>query len=186
MKPSPILPLAQLEKGMKKGQEIVVSGYGIYNMDTSAGGKLHFATVKFERRSSHEILLISSAGKDTCNGDSGGPAYLNQGAKRYTVGVTSRAADNANAACGEGGLYTLASAYEDWVKGKSEGHYKAPASNDGEEEGENGDATNNANSSDEEEISGGCSTSDSSSFPFLFVLGLLFLISTRKRFLWKK
>ena len=54
-----------------------------------------------------EIVLIDQLfGNDTCNGDSGGPAYLRYFGQYYLVGITSRAAI-AGTACGTGGIYTL-------------------------------------------------------------------------------
>ncbi len=58
---------------------------------------------------------------DTCNGDSGGPVYYEAGGRRYLVGVTSRAVNDAQMACGDSGIYTLASAYEAWIRNASQG-----------------------------------------------------------------
>lgn len=50
-------------------------------------------------------------GFDTCNGDSGGPAYLAMPNGRFHLaGVTSRGGD-----CGTGGIYVRVDAYRSWI-----------------------------------------------------------------------
>lgn len=46
-------------------------------------------------------------GYDSCNGDSGGPAYIETSPGQFKVaGLTSRALGNPTTPCGEGGIYT--------------------------------------------------------------------------------
>lgn len=54
-------------------------------------------------------------GRDTCNGDSGGPAYVKVGARWKLAGVTSRATADAVAACGDGGVYGRVDAHAAWL-----------------------------------------------------------------------
>ena len=54
--------------------------------------------------------------RDSCNGDSGGPAYVGLEGSWYLVGATSRATANHNRPCGDGGIYTAISVYEDWIR----------------------------------------------------------------------
>ena len=54
------------------------------------------------------------AGKDSCNGDSGGPIVkrsLTDG-RWHLMGLTSYGARN----CGDGGVYTKVSAFASWMK----------------------------------------------------------------------
>jgi len=61
-------------------------------------------------------------GKDTCNGDSGGPAYIiTSEGKLKVAGLTSRAAANFDDNCGDGGIYTIIAAYSIWLKNISRG-----------------------------------------------------------------
>jgi secreted trypsin-like serine protease len=53
--------------------------------------------------------------RDSCNGDSGGPAYVRVGDEWLLAGATSRATDNAVRPCGDGGIYTLVGAYAEWI-----------------------------------------------------------------------
>lgn len=55
-------------------------------------------------------------GFDTCNGDSGGPAYILTGTGFKVAGLTSRAFPNAGTPCGEGGLYTRVDAHMGFVR----------------------------------------------------------------------
>jgi endonuclease G len=54
-------------------------------------------------------------GRDTCNGDSGGPAYVKVGARWKLAGVTSRATADAVRACGDGGVYGRVDAHATWI-----------------------------------------------------------------------
>lgn len=50
-------------------------------------------------------FVAGGGGRDSCNGDSGGPAYIVHGTTKV-AGLTSRAAANAHHACGDSGVYT--------------------------------------------------------------------------------
>jgi secreted trypsin-like serine protease len=51
-------------------------------------------------------FIAGGGGRDSCNGDSGGPAYIIAGGARKVAGLTSRAAANAKHPCGESGIYS--------------------------------------------------------------------------------
>lgn len=51
-------------------------------------------------------FVAGGDGFDSCNGDSGGPAYIGSKTKRRVAGITSRATDTARNPCGDGGIYT--------------------------------------------------------------------------------
>lgn len=55
------------------------------------------------------------SGKDSCKGDSGGPAYLFVDNERKLCGATSRATDEANDVCGDGGVYVRIDATGAWI-----------------------------------------------------------------------
>jgi endonuclease G len=56
-------------------------------------------------------------GRDSCNGDSGGPAYIDTGAGLVVAGLTSRATRDANVPCGAGGIYVRPDFFRDWING---------------------------------------------------------------------
>jgi hypothetical protein len=62
-----------------------------------------------------ELVLATPEGTDTCDGDSGGPAYFEAGAGWLLVGVTSRPIRSARSRCGDGGVYTRLDVVSDWI-----------------------------------------------------------------------
>lgn len=61
--------------------------------------------------------------RDSCNGDSGGPAYVEIDGEWALAGATSRATVSSVRPCGDGGIYTLVPAYLDWVRAVEGGHW---------------------------------------------------------------
>ncbi|ROP35627.1 trypsin [Saccharothrix texasensis] len=53
--------------------------------------------------------------RDSCNGDSGGPAYVQSGGRWFLAGATSRATASSLRPCGDGGIYTRVASYEQWL-----------------------------------------------------------------------
>ena len=87
-----------------------IQGFGLD--ETCSHGTLREATTFIESIYTHKLL--TAPGPDSCYGDSGGPLY--QGGA--VVGIVSSAAPGAGGgmdSCGKGGLYTLVSAYADWL-----------------------------------------------------------------------
>lgn len=63
--------------------------------------------------------------RDSCNGDSGGPAYVQAGDGWYLAGATSRATASSRRPCGDGGIYTAVSAHLEWVRSVPGGRWDA-------------------------------------------------------------
>jgi endonuclease G len=61
-------------------------------------------------------FVAGGSGFDSCNGDSGGPAYIDVGGTRVVAGLTSRATDTARNPCGEGGIYTRVDVHLSFIK----------------------------------------------------------------------
>jgi secreted trypsin-like serine protease len=63
--------------------------------------------------------------RDSCNGDSGGPAFVQFGRKWYLAGATSRGTRTANPIrkCGDGGIYTRVGVFDDWIRSVPGGHW---------------------------------------------------------------
>lgn len=71
--------------------------------------------------SNHEFVAGRKLlGRDSCNGDSGGPAYITTSGLRV-VGVTSRATKEAAVNCGDGGIYVRLDTYLDFIKKTAQG-----------------------------------------------------------------
>jgi endonuclease G len=54
-------------------------------------------------------------GMDSCNGDSGGPAYISVDGAFKLAGLTSRATRAATVNCGDGGIYVKPEHFRDWI-----------------------------------------------------------------------
>jgi secreted trypsin-like serine protease len=52
---------------------------------------------------------------DSCYGDSGGPLYVPTEEGDFLVGLVSRGRSDVERDCGDGGVYTLLSAYLPWI-----------------------------------------------------------------------
>jgi endonuclease G len=60
-------------------------------------------------------FIAGGRGFDSCNGDSGGPAYISSSNGRRVVGLTSRGFPP-RGTCGEGGIYTRVDVHSDFIK----------------------------------------------------------------------
>jgi secreted trypsin-like serine protease len=81
------------------------------NPDSSSNNFINF---------DHVVCTGGEEGKDSCNGDSGGPAMLNKDGERWVVGVLSKGSqlpdDTPNCAVdGRYSLYTLVDKYGSWI-----------------------------------------------------------------------
>lgn len=54
-----------------------------------------------------EMVLSDWFSRDTCGGDSGGPAYMNDAGRYLVAAITSRALDEQGGECGPGGVYSI-------------------------------------------------------------------------------
>jgi endonuclease G len=61
-------------------------------------------------------FVAGGNGFDSCNGDSGGPAYLMVDGTRSVAGLTSRATHGATHPCGSGGIYTRVDVHLDFIR----------------------------------------------------------------------
>ena len=75
-------------------------------------------------------------GVDSCNGDSGGPAYITIDGNYKLAGITSRAAFSSSVRCGDGGLYTRIAPYLSWIESVTNGLVTASSDDEGNPPGE--------------------------------------------------
>lgn len=65
--------------------------------------------------------------RDTCDGDSGGPAYVTVGGVLKLAGITSRPMPrHGSARCGDGGVYTRVIDYAEWLQSIPGIHWSQP------------------------------------------------------------
>lgn len=117
-------PLA--EDGMIEAAGTVrLAGYGNTDVNSTGGyGLRRMVDVplasndpKFGANTSTEFVAGAPfLDRDSCNGDSGGPAYVEADGRWYLVGATSRATESAVRRCGDGGIYTRVGAFDEWVR----------------------------------------------------------------------
>jgi secreted trypsin-like serine protease len=60
--------------------------------------------------------------KDSCNGDSGGPAYVERDGEWLLMGSTSRGVTGKRN-CGDGGIYTRVPEFATWIRSVDGGHW---------------------------------------------------------------
>jgi len=101
------LPVSTTSPASLVGKSVRLVGYGLgcAAAQTGAGVKRQVTTTvdSVDAR----LMQVGGNGKDTCNGDSGGPALATIGGKETIVGITSFG----DASCGSGGYDTRVDLY---------------------------------------------------------------------------
>lgn len=93
----------------------LLAGYGLDNGEVNTGAGLlreTFTVLSNPRFSETEAILDQTIGKGSCNGDSGGPAFLVINGAYYIWGITSRG----DATCKKNGIYTNVIPYLKWIQ----------------------------------------------------------------------
>lgn len=93
----------------------LLAGFGLDDGKLQTGGGIlreTFTVLTNPRYSDTEAILDQTIGRGTCNGDSGGPAFLLLNGNYYVWGVTSRG----DTGCKKTGIYTNAVAYLSWIE----------------------------------------------------------------------
>lgn len=105
---------------LKKGSSVILAGYGITDATTHKGaGVLRKTEVKVlnAKFGQTEIEFDQTGGSGACHGDSGGPAFFQQGSELLLLALTNRGfPDNAPDDCMHDSVYTKISAYGDWIQ----------------------------------------------------------------------
>ncbi len=113
----PILPItdqAEFDEGMRVGVELVFVGYG-EDEDQQIGIKREVTASLTSFTESGREFRAGGDGKDTCSGDSGGPALVRLGSGEVRLaGVLSR-----GGACGGGGIYGVPMPELCWLRDSS-------------------------------------------------------------------
>jgi endonuclease G len=90
------VPITALQRDERDDLSHAATRYGFHDYEFVAGRK--------------------QLGRDSCNGDSGGPAYVFVQGQFALAGVTSRSTDDAVRPCGDGGIYVRPDRFTDWIR----------------------------------------------------------------------
>ena len=110
--------------GLNRQRSVRVVGYGHTDVDGSTGyGTRRLVDVPLATNDPRfggdpETEFVAGApflDRDSCSGDSGGPAYVSRRGRWLLAGATSRATRSSFRTCGDGGVYTFIPAYEEWL-----------------------------------------------------------------------
>jgi secreted trypsin-like serine protease len=173
----PVLPQSLTDTVLSEGKGFTISGYGTRDLEGMGdSGVLYTAQQIYRDRTNAEFWggnISSYAGcdadsdcptgevcvwsectaTDTCSGDSGGPVYVEVDGTTYLVGIVSRGVQGSLTYCGEGGIYTLANFYDDWLTSNgqtlyppedTEARLPAPSGSDSDGDGDTSDGPTDA------------------------------------------
>jgi hypothetical protein len=114
--PTTIAPLvfnrASMDTGFD-GNQVRFVGYGLDNAAAQTGAGIKRTTTTALTDHTALILHFSDGTHETCNGDSGGPAFMTVGGKEIIVGLTSYG----DTQCAQGGYDTRVDSYATWIDG---------------------------------------------------------------------
>lgn len=114
---------------LRNAAETTLVGFGHNNLSGTSGfglkrevsvaldvhGDINDAEARLGFESDVEFTAGGN-GRDTCNGDSGGPAYIVVGNGFKVAGLTSRPYRVFSTRCGEGGIYSRVDAHRDFIR----------------------------------------------------------------------
>jgi len=134
-RPSEVTPVALASAAeINSAQKVTLAGFGNDDVKSTRGfGVKRKVTVDLRaiRRSSADDLaaqehqfgfdadlefVAGGSGFDSCNGDSGGPAYIDVAGTLKVAGATSRGIEGTQDPCGDGGIYSRVDANLDFIR----------------------------------------------------------------------
>jgi len=113
---APMLATDQAAELLRHGDVGFVAGYGVYDLDDHLTGELYISDAVIDILGEQELMTrrADQLG-DSCYGDSGGPLYVPTEEGEFLVGLVSRGRSDVKRDCGDGGVYTMLSAYLPWI-----------------------------------------------------------------------
>lgn len=113
---APMLATDQAAELLRHGDVGFVAGYGVYDLDDDLTGELYISDAVIDILGEQELMTrrADQLG-DSCYGDSGGPLYVPTEEGEFLVGLVSRGRSDVKRDCGDGGVYTMLSAYLPWI-----------------------------------------------------------------------
>ena len=120
--PAPMKPVAMASiDAVTSGTELILAGYGLAAAaDATTVGHLRQVKVKAQtiNKKTRDLQIESYTKRGACSGDSGGPAFIDEGGTLKLVGATSGPGHGmVNVKCDEGhGTWNMVNFYQGWIK----------------------------------------------------------------------
>ncbi|MCE9579365.1 MAG: trypsin-like serine protease [Deltaproteobacteria bacterium] len=111
--PTTLTPIPYNRGALGTGSVRIV-GYGSNTHSNTGAGTKRQATTTIASSTS-TLVTIGTSNKQTCHGDSGGPAFQTIGGQEVIIGVTSYGYDRTTTVCYNGGVDTRVNAYTGFV-----------------------------------------------------------------------
>jgi secreted trypsin-like serine protease len=95
-----------------------IAGYGRTDLERESDLSLNKIeqSIYMQNYTESETVVLEKEGTGSCYGDSGGPAYLQEGEKIIVVGIDSHIPRGSTNYCGKYEIYTKVSAALDWIR----------------------------------------------------------------------
>ena len=137
LEPVPLMSPTEAITGLEPGAVVVLTGFGVHDLDTLSDGVLHLGQATVSRRLEYEMLVGGGGEADTCVGDSGAPVYVSVGGEYKVAGLASRGPDDSDVLCGDGTIAVVVPSFYDWIAESSVGRIApdAPPGIDGRQPG---------------------------------------------------
>ncbi|HWU44330.1 MAG TPA: trypsin-like serine protease, partial [Bdellovibrio sp.] len=110
--------LMKSSQRLSDGQTVTLAGFGTSSGEGTGAGRLRLVDVKIAKAdySKTEVAVDQTKGHGACHGDSGGPAFVQDGKKDLLLwGVTSRGIDDPHDHCAGEAVYTRIQPYAPWI-----------------------------------------------------------------------
>jgi secreted trypsin-like serine protease len=111
---APVAPIA-MNQAMDAGwvgRTVILVGYGVSDGPSQSGaGTKRMVGVTIDQVDATTLHYTTKNGQTACNGDSGGPAFADDGGNLVVAGITSYGDQN----CQEYGVYTRVDTYLDFI-----------------------------------------------------------------------
>jgi hypothetical protein len=131
--PFPPAQIATFEE-LQTAKNVWLVGFGIFDLNTGEDGIKHKVKAPLGSFGCQDsgcnypdefVAGRPGLGKDTCAGDSGGPAYIETTGGWKLAGLTSRPIPSTvGNPCGDGGIYVRVDSYSSWLASRKDIHWR--------------------------------------------------------------
>lgn len=103
----------------KENDRTLIAGYGVSDpKKLKTQGKLRWgiSTIAEIPYNDHEVKVRQNTESGACEGDSGGPAYIEYNGQNYVWAIVSRPNPSDDLSCKQFGVFTVLTYYSDWIR----------------------------------------------------------------------